>query len=170
MQGKRRWLFGGAIAFGLVVGSLVATGVSAQTAPTPGAPAAGFCSGPAMMGAGFGPGGMHETVASALGITSQELWAAQNAGKSVATLAQERNVDLSKVVDAALAAHSAQLAAAVQAGTLTQAQADAMNAFMKARIESGFQGSAVMDSRGFGMMGGQGMMGRGSGPPWRSAP
>jgi hypothetical protein len=113
---------------------------------------------------------MHEAVASALGITSQELWTAQAAGKSVATLAQERNVDLTTVIDAAVAAHSAQLDAAVKTGTLTQAQADAMQAFMKAGIESGFQGTAAVGPRGFGMMGGRGMMGPGFAPPWRTAP
>jgi hypothetical protein len=152
MQGKTKWRLSGAIAFGLLVGSVVATGVSAQTSRTPGAPGTGICPGPAMMGAGFGPGArgmtgaglgpgvMHEAVASALCITSQELWTAQAAGKSVATMAQEGNVDLTAVVDTALAAHSAQLAVAVKAGRLTQAQADAMQAFIKARIESGFQG------------------------------
>jgi hypothetical protein len=170
MNSKTKWLLGGAIAFGLLVGSVVATGASAQTMPARGTPGAGFCPGPAMMGGGFGPGVAHEAVASALGITSQELWDAQAAGTSVATIAQAHNVDLTSVVDAALTAHSAQLEAAVKTGTLTQAQADAMTAFMRARIESGFQGSTAVGPRGFGMMGGRGMMGPGSGPPWRNAP
>ena len=92
-------------------------------------------------------------------------------GTSIATLAQERNVELARVVDAALAAHSAQLEAAVKAGTLTQAQADVMTAFMKSRIESAFAATATVGPRGFGMMGGRGgMIGPGFGPPWRTAP
>lgn len=179
MNGKTKWLLGGAIAFGLLVGSVVATGVSAQTAPTPGAPGTGFCPGPAMMGSGFGPrpgmgafgpGVAHDAVAAALGITSLDLWDAQAAGKSVATIAQEQNVDLTRVVDAALTTHSAQLDAAVKAGTLTQAQADAMKAFMKTRIENRFQGATAVGPRGYGMMGGRGMMGPGLGLPWRNAP
>jgi hypothetical protein len=134
MNGKTQWLLGSAIGLGLLVGSVVATQVSAQTAPTPGTSGTSFCPGQA------------------------------------ASIAQEQNVDLSKVVEAALAAHSAQLDAAVKAGTLTQAQADAMKAFMKARIESRFQDATGVAPHGFGMMGGRGMMGPGFGPPWRSAP
>lgn len=57
----------------------------------------------------------------------------------MAELAQDKNDDLSKIVDTALAAHTVQLDAAVKAGTLTQVQADAMQALMKSRIESHFQ-------------------------------
>jgi len=113
---------------------------------------------------------MHESVASALGITGQELWDAQAAGKSVATLAQEQNVDLTRVVGAALAAHSARLDAAVKAGALTRAQADAMNSFMKARIENGFTSTTAVGQRGIDMMRGGGMMGHAFGPPLRNVP
>jgi hypothetical protein len=172
MNGKTRWLLGGMLAFGLLVGSVVATGVNAQTAPAAGTPGAGVCPGPAMMGGGLGfgaPGVAHDAVAAALGISSQELRDAQAAGKSIAAIAQERQVDLGNVVDAALAAHAARLAAAVKDGTLTQAQADAMQAMMKTRIENGFQGTAAGAPRGFGM-GGRGMMGPGAGRPWRTGP
>src|SRR5215207_7332748 len=170
MQGKTKLLAGAALAAGLLVGSVVASGVSAQIVPTPGAPGAAFCPdhGSGMMGGGvgpragmgaFGPGGMHEAVANALGITRQELWEAQADGESVASIAQERNVDLTAVTDAVLAAHSAQLDAAVQAGTLTQAQADAMTARMKSHIENGFEAQSGVGPHGFGMPGGRGMMG-----------
>ncbi len=181
MTDKRIWRLGSAAVLGLAVGVLIATTVSAQTAPTPANSGASACPGPTMMGGGFGRGPamggfgagvMHQATADALGITSQELWDAQAAGKSIASLAQERNVDLATVVDAALAAHSAQLQAAVNAGTLTQAQVDAMTGFMKDRIQSAFGAtSSTPGPRGFGMMGGRGMMGPGFGaPPWRTAP
>jgi hypothetical protein len=180
MNSKTRWHFAGAAVLALAVGLLIASTVSAQTAPAPANPGMSVCPGPAMMGGGFGrgpavggfgPGAMHEAVANALGITSQEMWDAQAAGKSIATLAQERNVDLTTVVAATVAAHSAQLEAAVKAGTFTQAQADAMTAFMKGRIESAFGASTAVGPRGFGMMGGRGgMMGPGFGPAWRTAP
>jgi hypothetical protein len=170
MNRRTQWLLGSAIAFGLLVGSVVATGVNAQTTPAPGPRGTDFCSGPAMMGAGFGPGVAHDAVAAALGITSSELRDAQAAGKSVATIAQEQNVDLTQVVDAALAAHGSQLEAAVNAGAMTQAQADAMAAFMKTRIESAFQGSTAFGPHGVGMMNGHGMMAPGSGPRWRNTP
>jgi hypothetical protein len=159
-----------ALAGSLLVGSLVATGVNAQPV-TPFGPGAG--PGIGMMGGGFGPGPRvgapgagvgHEAIADALGVTSQELWDARAAGKSVADLAKDRNVDLARVVDAALAAHSAQIAAAVKAGTLTQAQADAMTALMRSHITSQFQATIAVGPMGNSMMGGHGMMRRGSGP------
>jgi hypothetical protein len=179
VHSKMKWFAGAALAGGLLVGSLVATGASAQTATPPGSPGPGFCPSYSMMGGGvgpgarvgaFGPGVEHEAVAKALGITSQELWDARAAGKSVAELAKEKDVDLTKVVDAALAAHTAQLDAAVKAGTLTQTQADATKALMKGRIDSQFQTTAVSGSWGPGMMSGRGMMGNGFGPRGRGAP
>jgi hypothetical protein len=187
MQRKMKWFAGVTLAGGLVVGSIVATGVSAQTTPpgpgfgpgygmmgggfgprsqtaTPQGPGAGF----GMTGGGFGPNVGHAAIANALGITSQELWDARVAGKSVADLAKDENVDLSTVVDAVLAAHTAQLDAAVKAGTLTQAQADAMQALMKSRIQSQFQANTAGGAWGPGMMGGRGMAdGRGFGPRGR---
>ncbi len=186
MQRKMKWLAGAALASGLVVGSLVATGVSAQTAPPQGSPGAGFCPGFGMMGGGFGPGAHvgafgpgaeHEAIASALGVTSQQLSDARVAGKSVSDLAEEKNVDPTRVVDAALAVHVAQMDAAVTAGALTEAQADAMKALMKSRIESQFQTTAGSGPFGNGMVGGRGMMnghgmmaGGGFGPRWRGTP
>jgi hypothetical protein len=126
-----------------------------------------------MMGGGFGPGphvgahgaGVgHEAIANELGVTSQELWDARAAGKSVADLAQENDVDLAKVVDAALAVHTAQLEAAVNTGTLTRGQADAMTALVRSHITTQFQATSAVGPMGNGMMGGHGMMGRGSGP------
>jgi hypothetical protein len=157
MNGNTKWRFGAAAVLGVLVALLIGTVASAQTAPGPANPGTGLCPGPAMMGGG--PGITHEAIADALGITSQELWDARLAGKSIATLAQEQGVALSTVVDAALAAHSAQLGAAVEAGALTQAQADAMTAVMRSHIESAFAASGMMGPRGFGMMGGHGMMG-----------
>src|SRR5688500_8546090 len=106
MNSKTKWRLGAAAVLGVLVALVIATTAAAQAAPTPGNPGAGVCPGPVMIGGGFGPGVAHEPIASALGITSQELWDARAAGKSVATLAQERNVDLATVVDTALAGHS----------------------------------------------------------------
>jgi hypothetical protein len=167
MQSKTRWFAGIAVAGALLLGATVATSVSAQTAPGPGAVGLGFCSGYGMMG-GFGPaaatqagayGAVHEAIASALGLTSQQLWDARAAGKTIAQLAAEKNVPLQTVVDAAVAAHSAQLDAAVKAGTLTQVQADALTQLARGRIQAHLQTGAGFDYPGPGMMGGRGMMG-----------
>ena len=97
-------------------------------------------------------------------MTSQELWDARAAGKSVADVAKDKNVDLITVVDAVLAAHTAQLDAAVKAGTLTQPQADTMTALMRSHITTQFQATSAVGPMGNGMMGGHGMMGPGFGP------
>lgn len=171
MRINTRWVVAGVVAAGLLAASL-ATAVSAQPAPGPAAQAT-TCPLGGMMGAGglaFGSPSMHDAVASALGLTSQQLWEAQAFGTSIGTLAQEQNVDLQAVVDAALAVHTARLESAVNNGTLTQAQADAMSAFMKRQITTAFQTAASGASFGFGMMGNHGMMGPGSGPRWGGAP
>jgi hypothetical protein len=122
MQGKTRWLIGGAVAVALLAGALAGSGVSAQTTPEPDT---AVCPGPAMMS-----GGTAESI---------------------------------------LAAHTAQMEAAVAAGWLTQDQADAMTALMTSRLERGFAAGHGMMG-GWGMMGGGGMMGPGVGPAWRTAP
>ncbi len=180
MQGRTRWITGTALAGALLLGATVATGASAQTAPTPGAPGSGVCPGFGVMG-GFGPGvagrtgtygAVHDAIATALGLTDQELSDARAAGKTVAQLAAEKNVPLQSVVDAAAAVYSEQLNAAVQAGTLTQAQADALTQLHRSRIQAQLQTTAGF---GFGygpsMMGGRGMMGGfGFGPRPAGAP
>jgi hypothetical protein len=87
-------------------------------------------------------------------------------GKTVAELAAEKNVPLQTLVDAAAAPDSDQLNAAVQAGPLTQAQADTLTQLTRSRIQAQLQ---TATSYGFGyspgMMGGRGMMGEfGIGP------
>jgi hypothetical protein len=78
MQRKTKWFLGAAVASSLLVGSVVATGVSAQTA-TSGSTGTGLCSGAGMMGSGSGPGpamgafraaAQHDAIAAALGVTS----------------------------------------------------------------------------------------------------
>ena len=69
-------------------------------------------------------GAMHDAVAQALGISTDKLYAAHAAGKTVAQLATERGIDLDTVTATVLQAHKQGLDAQVQAGRLTQEQAD----------------------------------------------
>lgn len=117
--------------------------------------------GPGMMGdAGMMNGGgilgdlladyrtqIHTKVAEALGLTLDELNTALAAGKTPATLAQEKGLDLTKVQAAALAAHEEALAQAVKDGKITQVQADAL----KTRLTEG----QIMGAMGLGKMGGR---------------
>jgi hypothetical protein len=129
------------------------------------------------MGAAGQAGAPHQAISAALGISSDELFAAQRSGKTVAQLAQEKGVDLETVVAAALGAQKSALDAQVQAGRLTQAQADQMQARMNVGIRAhvaGQFGPGMTGGPGFGMRGpgfGPGMgaglvpgMGSGMGP------
>jgi hypothetical protein len=91
------------------------------------------------MGGGMmGGAAQSQTVAAALGISVDDLVRARQAGKSVATLAQEKGVTLDKVVEAAMAPHKATMAARVSAGYMTQAQTDWMLAEMETNLREQF--------------------------------
>lgn len=139
----KAFLVAGALATVLTLGTVGAT--LAQTMPmTPGATQMS-CQ----------QGALHEAVAQALGISTDELTAAHAAGKTVVQLASERGIELNTVTAAVLEAHKQGLDAQVQAGRLTQEQADAMQTHMTAQIGAHFSGQ-------FGpMMGQGGMMGAG---------
>jgi hypothetical protein len=87
-------------------------------------------------GPGHGPGmrANLDAAATALGITPEELRTELQAGKSLATIAGEKGVEVSKVVDALVADAKAHLAQAVADGKLTQAEADERAADLEARI------------------------------------
>jgi oligoribonuclease (3'-5' exoribonuclease) len=80
---------------------------------------------------GNGLGGRNEAVsdtsvvAKAIGITEADLQTALNSGQTVAAVAKAHNVAVQTVIDALVADGQSELADAVKAGTLTQAQADA---------------------------------------------
>ena len=65
-------------------------------------------------------------VAKAIGITEADLNTALQGGKTIADVAKAHNVDTHKVIDALVQDGLDELAAKVTAGTITQAQADAM--------------------------------------------
>lgn len=72
--------------------------------------------------------------ATALGMSEADLRTALKSGQSLAQVAQSKNVDVQKVIDALVADAKARLAAKVQAGELTQAQADEKAANLTRRI------------------------------------
>ena len=83
-------------------------------------------------------------VAKAIGITEAALLTELNAGKTPAQVATAHGVSVQKVIDALVADGLSELAAQVKAGTLTQAQADAMKAEVTQRatdqVNNGFRG------------------------------
>ena len=83
-----------------------------------------------------------------LGLTNTELVTALGGTKSIAQVAAEHNVAVSAIVDAFLAPRIENLNAAVAAGRITQAQADAMLATMRTNVTE--QVNAVWTPRGTG--------------------
>ena len=72
--------------------------------------------------------------ATALGLTAEDLRGELQAGKSLATIAGERNVPVAQVVSALVADAEARLSQAVTDGRLTQAEADERRADLESRI------------------------------------
>lgn len=128
------------------------------------------------MGNGFGMGdgfmgrgnNFAAVIAEALGIEQTELLTALQNGQTVAELAEEKGVELTVVVDALVAAHSEILTAAVEAGRITQEQADARLETFRENVTAQLSqsmtfGMGMGDGRG-GHHGGMGM-GMGGGRP-----
>jgi hypothetical protein len=113
---------------------------------------------------GFGMGGHNEAVsdasvaAKAIGITESALTTELQAGKTMADVAKAHNVTVQTVIDALVADAKDELAAAVKAGTITQAQADTESANVVARVTAQVNGTF-----GPGGMGGPGGDHRGPG-------
>ncbi len=128
---NKQWLKKGAVA--LTVLSLAISGVAIYAQDT--APSVVDPSGRGFGRFGFGGVGVWSVVAEQLGIEQADLWTELQAGKTIAQLAEEKGVATSAIVDAVVAAHQEQLTAAVTAGTLTQAQADARLELAQADVE-----------------------------------
>ena len=75
-----------------------------------------------------------QVAATALGITESELRSELEAGKSIAQVAEAKNVDVQKVITALVDERKEHIAAHVAEGKLTQAQADAKLADVEARV------------------------------------
>jgi uncharacterized protein (DUF433 family) len=85
---------------------------------------------------GGGPrqGHLAEVVAEATGLTTEEVIAALQDGQSVTDIAEAAGVELQTIADALIEQQAARLEEAVEAGRLTQEQADEMLAEMSEHI------------------------------------
>jgi lipoate-protein ligase A len=88
--------------------------------------------------------------ATALGMTEAELRTELEAGKSIAQVAETKNVDLQVVVGALIAQHKTHIADHVAEGKLTQAEADEKLANLEARV------TEMVNKTGLPMKGGPG--------------
>ena len=110
-------------------------------------------------GGGMGMSQSHDAAAKALGLTSDELYTAVQGGKSLADVAKDQKVSVDSLIKAMVADAEGDLAAAVKAGTMTQAQADTMKSSLTERITDQVNGVRM----GGGMGGGMGRGSRGAG-------
>lgn len=135
MRGKK-WL---KISIALmVVAALAVTAVSAS-AYWPGGERGG-------RGLGGSMGTFMEAIAEQLGMTQGEVVGALWDGKTISQLAEEKGVSLDAIVEVVSASWAESLAEAVEAGRLTQAQADAQLALFKANLSARLDGTFM--SRG----------------------
>lgn len=74
------------------------------------------------------------TAAKAIGISEADLLKELRAGKSIAQVAESKNVEAKKVIEALVAVAKTRLSARVAAGDLTQARADKKLATLSERI------------------------------------
>lgn len=88
--------------------------------------------------------------ATALGMTEAELRTELEAGKSIAQVADAKNVDLQKVIDALVTERKEHIASHVAEGKLTQDQADAQLADVESRV------TEMVNKTGLPMKGGKG--------------
>ena len=109
---------------------------------------------------GLHRGAKLDAAAQALGMTPAELRTALAGGKNLAAVAQEKGVDVAKVVDALVAQLKTHLDQHVASGKNTQAQADQRLADARSRIEAFVNGTAPAGGPGF-KFGRSGRQGRG---------
>jgi hypothetical protein len=98
-------------------------------------------------------------VAGALNVSSSALQSELSAGKTVAQITSEKSASKSAVDAAYLKAVQAQLAKAVSAGSLTQAQSDMAYSFLQRSVASGHYPLLDAGSGSFGAMAPAGMLG-----------
>jgi len=139
----KRWMKIGILV--LVVGLIAASAITA------------YAQGPR---GGMGRGGMgvggHENslvavAAETLGLEVDALLTELQAGKTIAEVAAEQGVETQAIIDAFVAPRSIMLTAAVEAGYLTQAQADARLALIEANAAARLEQTFTF---GFGRWGG----------------
>lgn len=102
-----------------------------------------------------------DDIAAALGLETADLQTALADGQTVAEIAEAQGVALEDVIATLVNAYSEELAAEVEAGNLSQAQADAMLALHEANLTEHFNNGTTFMGRSGRIGDTDGMMGRG---------
>ncbi|MGI8791737.1 MAG: hypothetical protein ACR2H3_00920 [Acidimicrobiales bacterium] len=94
-------------------------------------------------------GGKHlDEAATALGMTPLELHTELRAGKTLAAIATEKEVDVNTVIDALVSAAEARIDAAVESGKLDRAKADEVKTNLRDKITTMVNEGPQHDGRG----------------------
>ena len=133
MKTRITWMALAGVALALALAIILAPSAFAQ------GPGGGYGSGMGMgPGGGRGMGGPQSSLVAVasqqLNMTQADLLAELRGGKTIAQVAADKHVALDTIVNAFVAPRAERLQAAVAAGRLTQAQADAQLATIKANI------------------------------------
>jgi hypothetical protein len=151
-------LVAAALVLGLVAGNVGSSFAATATSPSAGS-ATGLRLGVAMRESG---GRLLDVVAKLTGTSTDAVVAERQAGKTYTQIAAAKNVKAATVVEEALKVRTTVLTAKVKNGAITQAQADAAAATMKARLTERV-GSVNTSCDGTGSGSGGRGMGRGMG-------
>jgi hypothetical protein len=139
-RGATAALAGGLVAGGMAGGYMIAH--AATPSPSISAPAASAPAEPVHPGGDCGPGGHggagrtedQQVVAGALGLTTAQLQTEETAGKTIAAIATEHHVAVSKVVGALVTSENAEIDKRVSGGQITAAQGAQMKAMTTQRV------------------------------------
>jgi ribosomal protein S20 len=130
-----------AVASGLVVGGVAGGYVISQAATSsPSASASPSTAAPHNGHPGFAGGGPAartqdmQQVAGAIGVTTTQLQTEMSAGKTIAVIAKEHNIDAATVVSTLVTDENSEIDDAVTAGTITSAQAAQMKTQTTQRV------------------------------------
>jgi hypothetical protein len=144
MKKKISILIGGLLAVAMLFGAVSVTTAFAQDGTPPTPPDGQFGDGPGHGGRGMGQAEL-EAAAEVLGMTSDELSAALQEGKTLEELATAAGVDIQDVKDAISAVRETEMRARIEAGvadgTISQEKAD----WLLEGLDKGF-----LDGPGFG--------------------
>ena len=164
----------------IVLGTLLAVGVlglfaaGSVFAQGPAPANGGRAQAPLNSGLGWAqgdPGLVCDAVADLLGMTRQEIYDARSSGKTLSQIANEKGVTDQQLIDAIVAAKEEAVTQALEAGQITQAQADQMLETITARAELIIDKPLGPSGFGMGRMrGGFGLRANGTTPCGAAAP
>jgi hypothetical protein len=130
------------VAGGIAGGYMIAHAATPSPSASASAPSASGPVEPVHPGGNCGPGGAggagrtedQQVVAGALGLTAAQLQTEETAGKTIAAIATEHHVAVSKVVSALVASENAEIDRRVAGGQITAAQGAQLKAMTTQRV------------------------------------